>query len=254
MQKILVLFFLFTLSLSVRAQQKDYIITLAGDSIPGELKLISMDKGIDRVQVIFNSKKKTFTALQTKRVVKNGDTYHPVKHETSFKFMKVLKHGYLSLYAFNTTNAQVWDGNYLYKNDGTGMDVPNLGFKKYMSNFLSDCESVKNKIEEGKLGKRNVIEIVEAYNLCIDERTKNILKTVPTDNRETSAIKKLLTEISAENFPTQKDALDILNDIQNKLNKKESVPNYQIEGLKLSLKDKPALLSQAEKLIILLKK
>ena len=60
--------------------------------------------------------------------------------------------------------------------------------------------------------------------------------------------------MDAEDFIAKKDAQDILKDIQSKVMKNESVPNYLIDGLKSSLANTPSLAKDVDVFITLLKK
>lgn len=253
-----VLFFVLRFALA----QTDYVVRLTGDTIKGNLQILDYEQ-IERVLIKTDSKKISLTALQTRSISKNNELYRPVKYENTARFMKVLIDGYLSLYAFHLTKQSTsWDGRYLTKLDGTGMEVPNLGFKKSMGNYLSDCGDIKDRFEKGELGKGDVEKIVGLYNTCMQNKTASAVpKSVPittppaiVENEKVLAVKDLVTKVEAENFNTKNDALDILKDIQSKVIKNESVPNYLIEGLKSSLADVTSLTKDVDSVITLLKK
>jgi hypothetical protein len=250
-------FLVFTLVSNIALAQTDYVIRINGDTVRGNLQIFDYEQ-IDRVQIKNDKGKVSLTALQVKSIKKNGELYRPVRYENSARFMKVLIDGYLSLHAFHLNKqSSSWDGLYLTKLDGTGMEVPNLGFKKSMSNYLSDCGNINNRIEEGELGKRDLEKIVALYNECMKARTTaTFIATPPAtiDNEKVLAVKNLLAKVEAENFPTKKDALDILKDIHSKVVKNESIPNYLIDGLKSSLAEVPSVAKDLDSVIALLKK
>ncbi|HEV8511695.1 MAG TPA: hypothetical protein VGQ59_00365 [Cyclobacteriaceae bacterium] len=253
---------IFVLISNIASAQTDYAVRLTGDTIKGNLQILDYEQ-IERVQIKTDNKKISLTALQTRSIRKNNEQYRPVKYENTARFMKVLKDGYLSLYAFHLTKqSSSWDGRYLTKLDGTGMEVPNLSFKKSMGNYLSDCGDIKDKFEKGELGKGDVEKIVDLYNACMQNKTAAAIpKSAPTttppaivENEKVLALKNLVTKVEAENFNAKKDALDILKDIQSKVVKNESVPNYLLEGLKSSLADVTSLTKDVDSVIVLLKK
>jgi len=251
-----ILFFA-SLSNSILAQT-DYAIRLNGDTVKGSIQILDYDL-IDRVQIKTKDGKVSSTALQLRCIKKNNQLYRPVKYDNTARFMKVLIDGYLSLNAFNPTNqAAGWNGRYLTKRDGTGMEVPNLSFKKSMGNFLSDCGDIKDRIEKGELGKRDLEKIVNLYNACMQANTDESFKNVPPptviESEKVLAVKNFMTKVEAENFVTKKDAIDILKDVQSKIIKNESVPNYLIEGLKSSLAEVPSLTTDLDNFVSLLKK
>ena len=73
-------------------------------------------------------------------------------------------------------------------------------------------------------------------------------------NEKEVAVKNFVAKVEAESFLAKKDALDLLKDIQAKVSKNETVPNYLIEGLKSYLNDTPTLAKDLEGVIALLKK
>ena len=158
--------------------------------------------------------------------------------ETGYTFMKVLKPGYLSLYEFQREGQAAFDGLYLRKRDGTGLEVPNLGFKKMMSRFLEDCSAVVEKIDNGQLGKRDVEAIVEEYNLCIERKSSANSKTVVQTTPATSTADwdNLEQKVKTKpDFEGKTDALEMISEIKKKVSRSEKVPNFMLEGLKSRL-------------------
>ncbi|HLZ16092.1 MAG TPA: hypothetical protein VKQ08_03595 [Cyclobacteriaceae bacterium] len=237
--------------------QTNYVVTAKGDTLRGELKLFSYDL-IDRIQVTDLSKRATYSALQIRSINMDGATYRPERNENAIRFMKVLKDGFLSYYAF-TSSQNMWDGRYLKKKDGTGIEVPNLGFKKILARFLGDCKEISDRIDRGEFSKKDVEQIVDLYNVCLQAKTEALVRnpkpvSVVVDIDKALAVKNLVTKVEAENFLTKKDALDVLRDIQSKVSKNEAIPNYLIEGLKSYLADTPTLTNDLDALVALLKK
>jgi hypothetical protein len=166
--------------------------------------------------------------------------------------MQVLKSGYLSLYAFNFPNQYLFDGRYMVKLDGTAMEMPNISFKKIMANFLEDCGEVSERIKKGELGKSDILTIIDEYNICV-AKLKPASNAITT-SEELIALQNLSAKVKELNFDTKEDALDILKDMQSKLEKKEKVSNYLIGGLETALKDQSTLTEDLTKLTDLLKK
>ncbi len=254
MKRILVMLML--ISYSTIAQKTNYLITSKADTLFGELRILSYDQ-LDRVQLEVNKKKEMFTALQLLSINKDGQEYKPLQYDTKIMLMKVLKRGYLSMYAFRLPNQNSYDGRLLTKLDGSSMEVPNLGFKKILSGYLEDCESVSAQIKGGELSRKEIDKIIDDYNECIETNnsTPIISESVPAMNSEVAlAIESLVKKVEAEDFSAKKDALDLLRDIQSKVGKNETIPNYLSEGLKSYLSSVPALSDDLEKLVALLKK
>ncbi|MBS1949891.1 MAG: hypothetical protein OJF59_002475 [Cytophagales bacterium] len=242
--------------LIVRAQA-DFVVPFKGDTLTGEAKILSFDK-IDRVQITSHGKKTIFQSTQVRSLRMNQDLYRAVRYENSIRMMKIVKDGYLSLLAFNPEGQSnsSWSGQYLLKRDGQGVEVPNLSFKKILSNFLGDCPDIKDHFQKGDFSKHDLNRIVDLYNTCLDVKTKNLNgqpKTVEISTDKVLAVKQFIEKVQKENFVGKKDVLDLLTDIQTKVMKGETIPNYMGEGLKPYLKEKPDLEKSAEELLSLLK-
>jgi hypothetical protein len=237
-------------------QEQDYIVTMKGDTLKGDVKIITYDR-LDRLQLGMNNKKTMFSALQIKSILKNGEYYRSVQIDNSIQFMKILKDGYLSLLAFRVNNLTTYDGRYLAKKDGTGTEVPNLGFKKNLSTYLKDCPDVAKAITEDKFKRSEVEKIVDEYNQCIDQRTQKVTQATEVekiDETKSEIINALRAKVTdLEDFSGKADVLDLLNDISEKLSRQQNIPNYQLEALKGFLKEKDSVKEELEKVISLLK-
>lgn len=224
---------------STGVQAQDFLVTLTGDTIFGELKPLTY--GYKKKVIIVNNEreKTTFSIFNIRCFRYNNETYVPQKGTNGYAFMKVIRSGYLSLYAFQKENQVLYDGQYLAKKDGSGMEVPNLGFKKHVSRFLEDCPQVSEAVAEGTYTRKDIEEIVEAYNACIDERTQ---KHYAREVRVQTVLQKLeawdaLEEKvkAAENFEGKDAALEMIAEVKNKINRNESIPNFIISGLRSAL-------------------
>jgi hypothetical protein len=233
--------------------QTDFLITIKSDTLRGEIRLLSYDK-IDRIQISTNGKKETYTAMQVLNASIKDVTYKPIQKDNTVRMMQVLKKGYLSLYAFNYPNQFMFDGRYLVKLDGATLEVPNLSFKKIMANFLEDCVEVSEKVKKGEWGKSDINTIIDEYNVCVSNLKPAPIPATVTTSEELNALKNLTAKINDLNFDTKADALDILKDMQSKLEKKEKVSNYLIGGLEAALKDQATVTEDLTKLTDLLKK
>jgi hypothetical protein len=215
---------------------QDYVITNKGDTLQGEIKLLSFDL-LDRVQVKIGKEKKVYTAKEAIICSIKGKLYRPVGFNNSIRFMKVIRYGYLSLYAFNYPNQQTYDNHLLVKLGGTSMEVPNLLFTKVMVNYLDDCPTIKEKFKIENYGQKDIEKIVDEYNVCLAEQTK-LLSAAELTNQTLAGLNTLRAKVeNLEDFPTKQDALDLIKDMTSKLKNKETIPNYLLEGLNRSLSE-----------------
>jgi hypothetical protein len=222
---------------------QDFLVTSRGDTLYGSIKplMFGVEKKVQLIDA--NKKKEVYSIFQVRGYKIKEDLYHPVKGPNGYTFMKLIKGGYLSLYAFQLENQVTFDGRFLQRLDGQGIEIPNLGFKKSLISFLDDCEAVVTKIERGDLTKKDTEQIVSEYNNCIRQhstKTKAIAvqpappaevteATLDSWNTLESKVKEM-TE-----FEGRANALEMITEIRSKISKGEKVPNFLVQGLKATL-------------------
>jgi hypothetical protein len=239
--------------------QSDYLVTIKSDTLKGDLRILSYDVQ-DRVQISAEGKKQMITSLQILFVQKNGEIFKPVKHDNNIRLMKLIKGGYLSLYGYKLPNQATYDGRLLVKQNGSTLELPNITFKKMMSTYLEDCSSLSDQLKAGDLSRKDIEKIVDLYNECVGKGKKAAAaapepETADTllKRQRTVEVENLASLVREATFNQRQDALDLLKDIQSKIDRNENIPNYQIETLRALLSGKNDFKSQLEKVIALLK-
>ena len=128
---------------------------------------------------------------------------------------------------------------YLLLLDGKGMDVPNLSFKKYMKKFLQDCPDVVDKIESGELGKKELNQIIDEYNQCVEDKTVDHAEIIAEQKEQVKTLTAwdVLEEKvkSQADFEGKNNALEMIEDIKGRIAKSEKIPNFLLDGLKSTL-------------------
>lgn len=231
----------------ISSAQSDYVVTSKGDTITGKVKYLNY--GVEKKVQVTGDKKTIYSILQTTSFKMDNELYHAVRYSEGYTYMKVIKSGYLSLYAFQQADKMSWDGSLLYKKDGSSIEVPNLAFKKNLKKFLSECPTVVEQVEAGEFNRSKINELVDAFNQCIENKTVNLKLTTSKENTD-----KLITwnqlETDVKNlsgFEGSKDALEMIQEIKSKISKGEKIPNFLTEGLKESLKDQSSVQTILEK-------
>lgn len=248
--KVLGCFFLLTfVSYQIGYTQTDYVVTTKGDTVQGKLKYINstFEK---KVQVTtLEGKKYIYQITQTIAFKLGNDIYFPLRFNETYTYMKLLKPGYLGLYSFQLPNQITWDGRYLLKKDGKGIEVPNLGFKKLLNQFLSDCPEVTTRITSGELPKNKLNDIIDEYNSCIDSKTSKRLPVQSTQEvSKANSWNELESQVrSLESFEQKTNTLEMITEIKSKISRGERVPNFLTEGLKDSLKGQPTIKDALDK-------
>jgi len=230
--KSIVAVLIFASAIALRAQT-NYIITTKSNTIHGTVKILSYDV-MDRVSVSVGGRKQNFTAVQVLTLHKDSATYVPVQHDKTIRFMQVLRSGYLSLYGYRQEGQTSYDSRLLAKMNGAKLDVPNIGFKRILGDFLQDCESTSAKVKEGEFERSNLEAIVDDYNSCVADQNKishAIVKPTPA----MEAVSSLRTKVERSSLESKKDVVDMLNDIEGRLRQKQTIPTYLTNGLKSSL-------------------
>jgi hypothetical protein len=251
-------FCVLSFSSSAIFSQTDIAVTTKGDTLRGKVKILTYDI-VDRVQVTIDKKKKTYTALEVKSIITEGQTYHTVKHEKGYRYMKLIKPGFLSLYGFRMPNQSAYDGQYLSRRDGAGMEIPNLTFKKSMASFLDGCAEVQERIKSGDLGRKDIDQIIDRYNSCLQFKTEKKVEIVPPptpiENEKMVAINSLISKVeTTADFANKTDVLDLLKDLRAKVGRNEILPNYLTKDIKNYFGAQPQFTEELEALLLLLKK
>ncbi len=250
----LITFLLSCICLSSYGQ--DYLVTNKGDTLRGTIKPMSYDL-LDRVQVSQNKKKTTLTGLQVRVFLYDGHLYHPIRRENTIRFMQLLKPGYLSLYAYRFENQSNFDGRLLVKRGGSMLDVPNLNFKKLLSSFLTECSTVREKVMSGDYGRKNLDQVINEFNACVENGTLAVMKAdsvAVESNRKALPLEDLKKTVAGlQDFNSKKDALDLINDMLDKVKGSRSIPNYQMEALKGFLQGNETTKDGLEKVLTMLK-
>jgi hypothetical protein len=232
----ILLFFILLMAYQCASAQ-DYVITVRGDSLSGDVRPLFFGAE-KKVQLTTADDKTLYSITEVRAFAKDGEVFHPIRGERGYEFMKLLQPGYLSLYAYQMENQMRFDGLWLQKRDGAHLIVPNLGFRKYISQFLEDCPNVADKVKEGQFTRRDLTEIIDAYNSCIGQRTAQhvgAIAQLETQNEKVAPWQNLEDSIQKKEFADKGTALEMVAEIRKKIRDNERIPNFLIEGLKGTL-------------------
>ena len=244
-----IVFVVFLISLSATAQE-DYAVTQRGDTLRGRVNFQQVGK-IEQVSVKGETKH-NLSSIQVRMASLKGKIYKPVQFSASVQMMEVMIDGYLSLMAFRPPNLMSYDGRLLLLRDGRALEVPSLGFKKYVSKFLSDDPELAEKIDHGDLDRKDLDKIVADFNSFVGKKTQILrerTEVVENQKSKLEMIDELRVEIEKSDIDAKKDLLDMLVEMKDKIANQKSVPAYLSNALKENLKAKPALLEKFEKLL-----
>jgi hypothetical protein len=247
--KYIALLILVTVVIDLRGQE-EYVVTLKNDTLRGPVRLLTYDV-MDRVAVGSGSKKTSLKAVEVRYVVQDGFTYQPVQNNKAIRFMRVLRAGYLTLYAYRQEFQSSYDSRLLLKMNGQKIDLPNIGFKKLLSEFLEDCPATALKVKEGEFDRSEVEAIVDDYNACVAAQNNVAIVTAkPTPLVE--AISALRAKVETSSLESKQEVLDLIKDLDNKAKRGQTIPAYLASSLKSYLGDKKEFEEQLNNLLSLL--
>ena len=222
---------------------QDKVITITGDTLIGSYDIQRDHRNMEFLKFEdVNGKKDTYKIYRVKRIEdKNGDVYEPIQVENLITFGKKIKEGYLSLFYYTEEGSTVrYNHSILVKADGSSLKVPGIiGFRNGVGKFLSECADLQAKLDDKVYGKTDLDEIIDEYNRCLDIRTNQVLAEQTTKIEQTEIKKELSDQfdafrkaLDASSIANKKEALDMFNDLADKLVNDESVPSYLSNALK----------------------
>lgn len=240
-----ILILICVLCFSVANGQRDYIVLTKGDTLYGKVKHLSYgaEQNI-QIEVEGQKKKTVYPMLQVRAFKTSDEQYHLIRTSSKYTYMKLLNSGYLSLYAFQLDGQNIWNGRYLYKADGNGIEVPTLGFKKKMTDFLNECPNLTADIESGNLNRNDLDNILTTYNNCILSNTKVKSHEVEKATQHAASVnlwEELELKIKNENFEDKESVLEMIAEAKSKSAQGEKIPNFLKDALRKSVKDNPSL-------------
>lgn len=247
----ILLVILFMLGYGIVSAQTDYLVLTKGDTLYGKVTHLNYGKD-QKVQLIDSEDKKiVYSMLQVKSFQTKKELFHLIKMYEQYAYMKPESSGYLSLYSFQRENQVTWDGRFLHKRDGQGIEVPNLGFKKKMASFISECPELSEEVNAGTLSRKDLDEIISKFNACIDKRTSTVNNTPPLtqiSTEELDAWNMLESAVRVtENLESKESILEMIAEVHSKTKRGEKIPNFIIDGLKKSLDQQNHLLELLNK-------
>ncbi|MEQ9285542.1 MAG: hypothetical protein RIG77_01460 [Cyclobacteriaceae bacterium] len=245
---------LFGCAFQVLSQDEDFAVLIKGDTLRGKMNIVDNPLTGHNLVIKVKKKKESHASYRVSLLYKNGETYHVAKIEGRYQFIKLVQEGFMSLYRYSPADqqsAQMFQGSILITKDGRQKVVPNLGFRKQLSEFLEDCESLSAKIQEGEYTKKNLTEIIDLYNACVPQayepKPGDIVEEI-VYIPDTSDIDELIEKVKTDgDLSSNSEMLEMLEDVRNKLQDGDEVPGYLVKILKGNLEGKGELLELLDK-------
>ena len=213
--------------------QSDYLVTTRGDTVSGKITFQRTGR-IEQVQVKAD-KKTYYSGMTVLDVYMRGDHYRPIQFSGSVLFMKFLVDVYLSLLAFQPDGNMNYDGRLLQKKDATTLEIPNIGFKKNLTRYLSDDEQLVAKIDEGKFDRGDVDKIVNEYNARISNRSEARQAEVMQQVEEKGKLDLLdsfQSGVEQADIGEKTDLMEMIKDLREMIKDNRSIPSYLSKSIR----------------------
>jgi hypothetical protein len=160
----LVLSFLLVLSTVKMMAQNDFAVTIRNDTIYGKISLPTPRNDAEKILIKNDDGNNEMGLNQIISTNIKGEQYRNVKMVDRRKLMKVIVQGEVSLLRFRNEGEYEFNSEYLLKENGEGIAINSVGFKKKASAFLNECSSLSKDIKNKKYSFRQLAEIVKIYN------------------------------------------------------------------------------------------
>ena len=238
------------------SQDIDQVITLKGDTISGKVIISTSDPVVQTISIKNDTGRNIFKVYEVKVVTKGDDIYRTIKIDGKYQLGLVVKEGYLSLYRYVSSDPSAQNDfteSILIKRDGDHRVVPKLGFRNQMKDFLGDCETVEQSLNDKMYGRGELIKLIEDYNKCLEEKTQAISRGETTTNLnpdKTLLIKTLISQIkSDQTIQDRESLLEMLHDLDFKLKRNNPIPNYLKSALEEAVKNNTGFTEQLNKIL-----
>ncbi len=250
------LFYSIILLLTSTAYAQDYVITVQKDTLYGKVEILLPDQFNEELSIIVDGDKKRLKSFQILEAYTDSTIYHPAKVLNKYRILELIEGGYLSLYLYRADESYDFNTSYLLKSTTEGMIVPNISFRKRVTDFVSECPEVVAKLDDKTYKKNDLRQIVEDYNNCLEQQTQNKFNEQgPVINETDMSALTLVVGIQKKLNSSADDELNtLLNDIKQKVKSGDAVPGYLISALKEQTKSIDSIKNEVEQLLKALSK
>lgn len=245
------LIILFSLFIGKLFAQDQWLVTAKLDTVRGKIYLDYRGPYHPDDAVVKNEKEKSiFKAYEVRLVwLGNNDTYEGIKIDQRYQFAKVDVRGkYYTQYLYadpGTGNTASYSLKLLVDVNGEQHKLGNLIPKKKFAQYFEACEDVENRILSGELKRKNLTEIFEAYDACMDGREKELparpaIPAKPAKPAEVTAMDEFIEAVKAKGL-YEGDLSSMLDDVNQKITNGQTIPEYLKRAVLDQLKSDEAL-------------
>ena len=197
--------FLLVVLSQISFSQESYLITLKNEKIYGNIGF-TRNNFYDEIQIKNDDGRRTYKAYQIESANVDGDLYEPITYNNRKVIGKVITKGKLNRYLVMSEGSNGFNTEILFKDSEKSLLVSNLGFRKRLIDFLKDCPSLSQKIENKEIPVSNLERITKEYNQnCGRENTRPLIMASKTQE-ETNLVDfaQLILDINNKEKPVKK--------------------------------------------------
>lgn len=152
------------LFLAENAIGQSFIVTNQGDTIRGDVEIISA-KNFDEVAIKSMQGKQQLKVYQLSHVQIGEEGFKPIIYNDRQQLAKIRVGGKLNYYLVREAAGYEFAVKLLQKETGEQLLVPNLlRFRKQVSAFISECETLSELVADGTYKQSDLDKIVTLYN------------------------------------------------------------------------------------------
>jgi hypothetical protein len=245
------LYLIIGLCFCVQISAQSYMITTKADSLVGKIQIRENRAGNEFVRFKSGKIKETYEIFQIKKIIdKDGNKLVPINVEGKYRFGLVEMEGYLSKYLYTSPEGNLkFQSEVLIKVDGSTQIVPGaIGFRSTMAKFTSECPRVSQGLKNKEYSRNELAKIIADFNACINEKSMISTASETADLLPSTSLASQLQEFKkrlsvSTKVQNKEEAIEMFDDIAEKLLEGEDIPNYLSNGFKELITSDEALVA-----------
>lgn len=217
--------------------QEQWLVTVKMDTVYGRIYLETVDQyRADEARVKDEKTKVNYKSYQIRSVhLGENQDFETLKIDGRYQFAQVdIKGTYFSQYLYKDPE-QVTSSNYVLKLlvnwKGEQFKFSNLTSKKKFAEYFQDCKSLSEKIESGKLKKKELEKIIAEFDKCMEEnKNQSVVVQSVAPPVSTSAMEAFISDLKSKDLYNG-EIVTMLEDINLKIANRQSIPNYMQQAV-----------------------
>lgn len=166
------------------------------DTLFGDIQFTGSSSVFESVKIKVDGKFQTFKSYQIASCQVDGTAYQAIRHNGKHRIMKVVVPGYLSYFRFRDEDSFEFGSHFLAKKNQEGLEVSAIGFKKRVSEYLSDCPEIERAVINKEYKFLAIKKLVADYNQQCTSDSKIFSTSDSEDEPKFQELKELQFALS----------------------------------------------------------